>query len=105
MYAKTSNASVEIHINDIVSDSATIEIESTNAPVNVHLPSTFSGYFSVKTSSSAVASVVAKNSESCELRFETDEKSKKEGRCKNFGNKSNIEVIIKTSNAPATLYI
>ncbi|CEP14766.1 hypothetical protein [Parasitella parasitica] len=104
MYAKTSNASVEIHINDIVSNSATIEIESSNAPVSVHVPRTFSGYFSVKTNSSAAASVVAKNSESRELKFDTDEQSKKEGRCKNFGNKSNIEIIIKTTNAPATLY-
>ncbi|KAG2189764.1 hypothetical protein INT46_005822 [Mucor plumbeus] len=71
--AKTSNASVEIHINDIVSNSAIIEIESSNAPVNVHVPNNFSGYFSVKTSSSAHASVVAKNSENCELNFETDE--------------------------------
>lgn len=105
LYAKTSNAPIEIHIVEIGSSSAKIEVESSNAPVNVYVPSTFSGYFSVKSNMAGSANVVAKSTEQSMIEYQVDERSKKQGTCKNFGNKSSIEISIKTSNAAATLYI
>lgn len=105
LYAKTSNAPIEIHIVEIGSGSAKIEVESSNAPVNVYVPSTFSGYFSVKSNMAGSANVVAKSTEQSMIEYQVDERSKKQGTCKNFGNKSSVEISIKTSNAAATLYI
>ncbi|CAO3647114.1 unnamed protein product [Mucor hiemalis] len=105
LYGKTSNAPIEIHIVEIASSSAKIEVESSNAPVNVYVPSTFSGYFSVKSNMVGSANVVAKSAEQSIIEYQVDEHSKKQGTCKNFGNKSSIEISIKTSNAAATLYI
>jgi hypothetical protein len=102
---KTSNALIELHIIEISDSSAKIDIESSNAPVNVYLPSTFSGYFSIKSNSAGSAQLVCKSIEQDMIDYDTDETSKKEGTCKNFGNKSKIEVNIKTCNAAATLYI
>jgi uncharacterized Zn ribbon protein len=105
LYVKTSNSPIEIHIASIASRSAHIEIESSNAPVSVYLPSDFSGYFNVKSNFIGSASVVAKSNESIVLKYDTNESSKKSGSCKNSSNKSDVDITIKTSNASATLYI
>lgn len=105
LIVKTSNSPIDIHVLDIASGSAKIHVESSNAPVNVYVPSSFSGYFSVKSNSTGSANIVAKSTEQSLLQFDVNEQSKKEGSCKNLGNKSNIEIEIRTSNATATLYI
>ncbi|KAG2237859.1 hypothetical protein INT48_002163 [Thamnidium elegans] len=102
---KTSNAPIDIHILDISNDTASIHIETSNASVNVFVPSSFAGYFSVKSNSNGSVNVSAKSTEQSLLHFDTNEKSKKEGVCKNVNNKSNFEITIKTSNAVANLYI
>lgn len=102
---KTSNAPIDIHILDISRDNASIHIETSNASVNVYVPSSFAGRFSVKSSSTGSANVSAKSTEQSLLHFTTNESSKKEGSCKNVNNKSNFEITIKTSNAVANLYI
>ncbi|KAI8993717.1 hypothetical protein BDB01DRAFT_777295 [Pilobolus umbonatus] len=99
---KTSNAFVEVHINDI-NEKATIDIETSNGPANVYLPRTFSGCFDVKTSRS-LTQVICK-AEGSELLFETNEDGRKSGICTHYGHAANIHVTVKTSNAPANLYI
>jgi uncharacterized Zn ribbon protein len=105
LYVKTCNSPIEIHIVSIASRSAHIEIETSNAPVSVYLPSDFSGYFNVKSNWLGSSSIVAKSNESIVLKYDTNESSKKSGSCKNLGNKSDVDITIKTSNASATMYI
>jgi hypothetical protein len=108
LYAKTTNSPVDIFINDIGSvKEAKIGIETTNAPVNVYVPSKYAGKFEVK-SKYGTAMVVAKSIDKSMLTFTKEENENKTGiitRIISGGNKTDSAIVIKTTNAPATLYI
>lgn len=103
---KTTNAAIEVFINDIGSTSVKMFIESTNAPVNVYVPNKYSGSFNLR-SNNGLVTVVSKFADVSKsvVTYNTNEDSKKTGNCKNSWNTGKCSVNIKTTNAPATLYI
>lgn len=100
---KATKTSVDICIRDIKSSSAKMEIETTNAPVNVYLSSKFSGEFDIKSKKGRVTVVVCSGAFGT-LSFDNNEDSFKSGRFKS-GKKSKNLIYIRTCNAPATIYI
>lgn len=103
MSIKSIKGSVDVSIQDIKSSSAKIEIETTKAAVNVYLSSKFSGDFNIK-SRNGLVSVVIGNDAFGTLSFENDKDNYKSGHFKS-GKKSKNTIYIRTSNAPATVYI
>lgn len=103
---KTTNAAIEVFINDIGSTTVKMFIESTNAPVNVYVPNKYSGSFNLR-SNNGLVTVVSKFADVSKsvVTYNTNEDSKKTGNCKNSWNTGKCSVNIKTTNAPATLYI
>ncbi|KAI7898379.1 uncharacterized protein BX663DRAFT_525111 [Cokeromyces recurvatus] len=99
----TSNASVNVYLDEM-GDHAKIFIETSNAPIAVHLPKTFSGYFELKSNSSGSASVITSQSDGM-LTLNKDKHCKKSGTYNRHGVKTDIEVYIETTNASAVLYI
>ena len=106
LLVKTTNAAVEVFINDTGSNSVKIDIETSNAPVNVYVPNKYSGSFNLR-SNNGLVTVVSKFADlsKSSVTYSTDKDSQKAGNCKNNWNKSKCSVNIKTTNAPATLYI
>ncbi|KAG1455975.1 hypothetical protein G6F56_006941 [Rhizopus delemar] len=100
---KTTNSPIVLHVLELESNSD-ISVESTNAPVTVYLPRTFSGRFSVTSNSSSTASVTPRTL-NYQLVLDRDEVNRKQGWCINMGNKSNAQISVKTTHAPALLYI
>lgn len=94
----TSNAAVEVRVEEITHATAILDIETNNAPVSVYLPMSFMGRFSVI--STTQASVVCKSNM---MQYNINKAHEKEGMI--IGGNPNIQVRIRTSNAPATLYI
>ncbi|KAI9264815.1 hypothetical protein BY458DRAFT_490911 [Sporodiniella umbellata] len=99
----TNNSPITLHVVAIDADSE-IYVGTTHAPVEVYLPSTFSGSFAVSTSASSTARVSTRTHHS-EMDFERNDTYKKEGTCKNLGSKANGRVVIRTTHAPVSLYI
>ncbi|CEG78670.1 hypothetical protein RMATCC62417_13244 [Rhizopus microsporus] len=103
LVVKTTNAPIVMHVIDILKD-AEIRVESTNAPVTVYLPKTFSGRFYIASSSNSSANITP-ISGSSRLVLEKDEHYKKDGKCLHMDDKPNKTLNVKTTNAPTVVYI
>ncbi|KAG1177998.1 hypothetical protein G6F70_002067 [Rhizopus microsporus] len=103
LVVKTTNAPIVMHVVGILKD-AEIRVESTNAPVTVYLPKTFSGRFYIASSSNSSANITPISGCS-RLVLEKDEHYKKDGKCLHMDDKPNKTLNVKTTNAPAVVYI
>lgn len=103
LIVKTTNAPITMHVVKILKD-AEIRVESTNAPITVYLPKTFSGRFYIASSSNSSANVISIN-EGSRLILEKDEIYKKDGKCLHMKDKPNKTISVRTTNAPAVVYI
>lgn len=103
LVVKTTNAPIVMHVIGILKD-AEIRVESTNAPVTVYLPKTFSGRFYIASSSNSSANITPIYGSS-RLVLEKDEHYKKDGKCLHMDDKPNKTLSVRTTNAPAVVYI